>query len=291
MVGGMTYSETISYPLDANGNPLSGWNTISSGANQGLGAQIIPMSMQVIATRPLGASVNMTRKVEVALIPVFQFGVFCGYDCSYFAGPDFGFGGRVHTNGNLFLAAGSNLVFNDKISAFQQIVMDRLENGYSTAVSYGGTVYVPKATGGCPLTFPPTGANCIALPGAGTVPGDASWSGGYPSLAGSANTNFPSISSGTLNGFVINALTGATNMQLPFVQNSCTSNPPPCTDPIAIVRKPLAGESNLGSMGQSRLYNKAQIHVLLADTEANLRPGQAGDGFDVQFATNAGAPN
>jgi hypothetical protein len=44
-------------------------------------------------------------------------------------------------------------------------------------------------------------------------------------------------------------------------------------------------------MGQSRLYNKAQIRILLADTEANLRPGQAGDGFDVQFATNAGAPN
>lgn len=291
MVSGMTYTETISYPLDANGNPLSSWNTISSGANQGLGAQIIPMSMQVIATRPLGASVNMTRKVEVALIPVFQFGVFCGYDCSYFAGPNFGFGGRVHTNGNLFLAAGSDLVFNDKIAAFQQIVMDRLENGYSTAVSYGGTVYVPKASGGCPLTFPPTGANCIALPGAGTVPGDASWSGGYPSLAGSANNNFPSISSGTLNGFVINSLTGATNMQLPFVQNSCTSNPPPCTDPIAIVRKPQPGESATGTLGSARLYNKAQIRVLLADTVADLHPERgtgALDADDVQFSPGSG---
>ena len=72
----------------------------------------------------------MTRKVEVAQIPVFQFGVFCGYDCSYFAGPNFGFGGRVHTNQNLFLASGANLVFNDKISAFQQIIMDQLENGH-----------------------------------------------------------------------------------------------------------------------------------------------------------------
>src|ERR1700758_4919254 len=44
MVKGMSYSETISYPLDANGNPASGWTTVSSGANQGLGAQIIPMS-------------------------------------------------------------------------------------------------------------------------------------------------------------------------------------------------------------------------------------------------------
>lgn len=290
MVNGMSYTETISYPLDANGNPVSNWNTVSSGANQGLDAEIIPMSMQVIATRPSGASVNMTRKVEVALIPVFQFGVFCGYDCSYFPGPNFGFGGRVHTNGNLFLAAGSNLVFNDKIAAFQQIVTDRLENGFITAGGYGGQIFVPKASGGCTLVFPPPGPNCVALPGAATVPGDASWSGGYPGIAGAVNNNFPSISSGTLNGFLVNSLTGATNMQLPFVQNSCTSNPPPCTDPIALVRKPQPGEAPTSTLGSARLYNKAQIRVLLADTVADLHPERglgALDADDVQFVPGA----
>src|ERR1700739_369368 len=272
MVQGMNYVETITYPLDANGNPASNWNTVSAGANQGLDAEIIPMSMQVIATRPTGASVNMTRKVEVALIPVFQFGVFCGYDCSYFPGPNFGFGGRVHKNGNLFLADGANLTFNDKIAAYSQVVMDQLENGHPTSSGYGGTVYVSTAAGGCSLsTFPPpTGgtSNCVALPASTpSVPGDASWSGGYPGIGGAANTSFPSISGGQWKGYMVNGVTGATNMQLPFVQNSCTSNPPPCTDPVQIIRKPLAGESNLGSMGQSRLYNKAQIHVLLADTE------------------------
>lgn len=293
MVSGMSYNETITYPLDPNGNPASSWNTISSGANQGLNAEIIPMSMQVIAARPSGASANMTRKVEVALIPVFQFGVFCGYDCSYFPGPNFGFGGRVHTNGNLFLAAGSNLVFNDKVAAFKQIVMDRLENGWMTTSGYGGTVYVPKASGGCALVFPPPGPNCVALPGAGTVPGDASWSGGYPGIGGSANNNFPSISSGTLNGFMINSLTGATNMQLPFVQNSCTSNPPPCTDPIAIVRKPQPGESPSSTLGSSRLYNKAQIRVLLADSVADLHPERGAgplDADDVQFVPGTSYP-
>ena len=288
----MSYNETITYPVDGSGNPVSSWNTVSAGSNQGLYAEIIPMTMQVIATRPAGASVNMTRKVEVALIPVFQFGVFCGYDCSYFPGPNFSFGGRVHTNQNLFLAAGGDLVFNDKLSAFQQIVMDQLENGHPTTTGYGGTVFVPKANGGCPLnTFPPTGANCVALPGAGTIPGDASWSGGYPSIAGAPNANFPSISSGTLNGYLVNSLTGATNMQLPFVQNSCTSNPPPCTDPIAIIRKPLVGESPTSTLGSSRLYNKAQIRILLADTENDLhpeRPGLMGDPDDIQFIPNTG---
>jgi Tfp pilus assembly protein PilX len=294
MVSGMGYNETITYPLDVNGNPSSTWNTISSGSNQGLGAQIIPMEMQVIATRPSGASVNMTRKVEVSLIPVFQFGVFCGYDCSYFPGPNFGFGGRVHTNGNLFLAAGGNLVFNDKIAAFKQIVLDRLENGFLTTGGYGGTVFVPKAGGGCALVFPPPGPNCVALSGAATVPGDASWSGGYPSIGGSANNNFPTVvSQAKLNGFMVNALTGATNMQLPFVQNSCTSNPPPCTDPIAIVRKPQIGESATGILGSSRLYNKATIRVLLADTVGDLHPERGLgvlDADDVQFVPGSSYP-
>jgi len=293
MVSGMNYTESISYPTDANGNPSSNWNTVSAGANQGLYAEIIPMTMQVIASRPAGASVNMMRKVEVALIPVFQFGVFCGYDCSYFPGPNFSFGGRVHTNGSLFLAAGGDLVFNDKVAAFKQIVMDQLENGHATTTGYGGTVFVPKAGGGCPLnTFPPTGALCTPLPGAGVLPTDASWSGGFPGVAGAPNPNFVSVSSGlTLNGFLANSLTGVTNMQLPFVQNSCTSNPPPCTDPIAIIRKPQLGELATSALGTSRLYNKAQIRVLLADTVADLHPERGLgplDADDVQFVPNAG---
>lgn len=287
MVSNMTYTETITYPLDANGKPVSSYNTISAGSNQGMYAELIPMTLQVVGTRPSGAYVNITRGIEVAEIPVFQFGVFCGYDCSYFAGPNFAFGGRVHTNQNLFLASGLNLVFDDKLSAFQQVIMDQLENGHPTTTGYGGTVYVPKASGGCALSPIPPAAepNCVALPAAGTIPGDASWSGGYPTVGGAANVNFPSLSSGTLNGYVTNSLTGATNMQLPFVQNSCTSNPPPCTDPISIIRKPQIGELPTSALGASRLYNQAQIRVLLADTQTDLHPerGAIGDGQDVRL--------
>src|SRR3984885_9514551 len=55
MVSNMSYTETITYPLDGNGNPVSTYNTVSSGANQGLYAEITPMTLQVIATRPSGA--------------------------------------------------------------------------------------------------------------------------------------------------------------------------------------------------------------------------------------------
>ncbi len=294
MVAGMTFNESITYALDPNGNPQSSPNTVSSGSNQGLYAEIVPMTLTVNATRPSGASVNITRRIELALIPVFQFGVFCGYDCSYFPGPNFSFGGRVHTNGSLYLAGGGNLVFNDKLAAFNQVVMDELENGHLTSAGYGGTVYVSKAANGCPLnTFPPptgAGTNCVALPASTPAsPGDASWSGGVPGIGGGPNPAFPSISGGALNGYVTNSLTGATNMQLPFVQNSCTSNPPPCTDPIQIVRKPLVGEAATSALGQSRIYNKAQIRILLADTQVDLHPerGAIGDGQDVHFNPNA----
>jgi PilX N-terminal len=304
MVGNITYSESITFPEGTTGSgsctkpAIGAPSTISSGPDQGLYAELVPMTLEVTATRPggnanssaAGAGINITRSVEVALIPVFQFGVFCGFDCSYFAGPDFSFGGRVHTNGNLFLASGgSDLVFNDKVQAYKQIIMDRLENGWLTTTNYAGTVYVPNASGGCPLnTFPPTGSNCKALPGVTSVPGDASWSGGYPGIAGTANSNFPTVSSGTFNYYLANSLTGVTSMQLPFVTTPCTSNPPPCTDPISIVRKPLLGEDVNGSIGSSRLYNKAAIRILIADDPADLHPERGNapiDSGDVLLPT------
>jgi len=310
VVPSVTYQAQITFPSAGNsvagmpctttqtGNtPPSCPNTVTSGGNAGLYAELTPLVMKVIATRPSGASVSLTRTVEVAAIPVFQFGVFCAYDCSYHAGPNFSFGGRVHANGNLFLTegGGNDLVFNDKISAYNQIVMDRLSDNWLAANGYTGTVYVSKAAGGCPLnTFPPPtggGTNCVALPG--NVPGDASWSGGIPSVAGVANSSFPSLSSGALNGYVTNSLTGATKLELPFVNNSCDSNPPPCTDPISIIRKPQPGESATSTLGTSRLYNKASIRILLADSENDLhpeRPALNGDADDIRMNPNFTPP-
>ena len=53
-----------------------------------------------------GGEVHLVRTMEAVAIPVFQFGMFSDVDLSFFAGPNFDFGGRVHTNGNLFLSQG-----------------------------------------------------------------------------------------------------------------------------------------------------------------------------------------
>ena len=123
----MNYVETITWPTTRTDgtacpnapDPCGSWDIVGSGPNQGMVATLIPFTLQVTASRQAGsgqvssssiaattgASVNLTRTVEVALLPAFEFGVFCDGDCDYFAGPNFNFGGRVHTNGNLFLAS------------------------------------------------------------------------------------------------------------------------------------------------------------------------------------------
>ncbi len=287
----MNYVESITWPAtQTNGlpcpnapNPCGAWDIVGSGSDQGMVASLIPFNLQVTATRaaaaaevtnnaaitPTGSSVNLTRTVEVAQLPAFEFGVFCDGDCDYFAGPNFNFGGRVHTNGNLFLASGSNLTFTDKIAAVGQVVTDQLENGWPTNNGYTGNVWVPNASGGCPAAPAPgpgPGTNCIQLT-------QGSWAGGYPpsppipcpGCAGAPNAAWTGISTVTFAGFITNGLTGATKLSLPFVQASKVGA-------IEIIRRPAPGDSAL--LSNSRLYNKAAIRILLADTLGDLHPGR-----------------
>ena len=188
-ISNVTYQEAITWPYsDANGNPASTYDIVGAGPNQGMPASLIQFNVTVTATRngnsgqvgsnsasaATGAAVTMSRTVEVALLPAFEFGIFCDGDCDYFAGPNFNFGGRVHTNGNLFLASGAKLTFTDKIAAVGDVVFDQLENGHQTSSGYTGTVYVPSASGACPAapgTGPATNCNAIS---------QGSWTGGFP---------------------------------------------------------------------------------------------------------------
>lgn len=262
-------------------------NIISQGNDAGLTAELVPITMKVTAIRPSGAAVSMTRGVEAAIIPVFQFGVFSQSDLSYFAGPPFYFQGRVHTNGNLFLAANSGpLVFGSKVTAVGQIIRDQLANGYSGS-DYKGSVYVPNQTGGCD-SYIAAGAsgsvpsNCIDVgTDSNKSENDASWSGGYPT-GGQANTNWKSRSTGEFNSMLGNATSiGVTALNLPFVQSNTSGQ---AADPIEIIREPLSTESPSSPEGGSREFNKANIRILLADTEAELHPtGTANDSADVHL--------
>ncbi len=273
MISSMNYQESITWTPDAFGNPASHTSVIDPPSpNAGLTAEIIPLTLKVVATRPGGASVNMTRGVEVALIPVFQFGVFSDSDLSYFAGPNFNFQGRVHTNGNLFLAEGNGnaLVLNDKVTAVNQIIRDRLANNFPGNVNYTGDVYVLKQSQGCNGTVAVaiTSPNCIKF----TVP-LASWSGGIPAAgAQTAPATWNNTSQTTFGGWIGNNGSLAVQpLTLPFVQGAANSN-----GQIQIIRKAPLGELPSSATGSSREYNKANVRILLASNQADLHPERPG---------------
>jgi len=107
--GGSGYS--VSYTPDPctcpnAGNPLpSTSNDITTGPFAGFKGLITPYTLTVTARSTSGGSeVRLRREVQTVAVPVFQFGVFGEKSLSFHAGQDFDFGGRVHTNGHLFLA-------------------------------------------------------------------------------------------------------------------------------------------------------------------------------------------
>lgn len=283
---GVTYSlYQITIPNPPTGCVAPPWRvqTISQGADAGLQAQIVPLTLQVAADRPGGEEVSMVRSVEIALIPVFQFGVFSDSDLSFFPGPAFDFSGRIQTNGNLFLADQGSLTFHSPVRAAGDVVRDQLANGLGTvATSRTGPVNIPTTTAGCDGSKPA----CRSL---GLTPTNEGSSIGGPSVtyggSGTVNTNWTSLSTSTYHGMILSGSTGAKKLTMAFVQGG--------VNPIEIIRRPAAGESLTSAVGESRLYNQAQIRVLISDDPADL-PGGASDVNNIRLAnvqTNSTAPD
>jgi hypothetical protein len=251
---------------------VANFGQISAGPNQGLYAQIIPINMMATAQDPGGQEVTMTRSAQVALIPVFQFGIFSEGDLSFFSGPNFDFAGRVHTNGDLYpeVGPGSTLTFHDKLSVYGNVVRANLPNGYSTATNYSGTVDIPTASQGCDGSQP----NCRAL---ALTEGSVTGAGGNPPQS-AQNSGWPTLSLSTYNKEIIDGNygnsggTGAKKLSMPFVNGTnCPGTSLACA--YQIIRRPPASESSSSPIAQSREYNWAQIHVLLSDDPSELPSG------------------
>ncbi len=263
------------------------WNTVLSGPNKGLYAQIIPINMQATAMFPGGQEVSMIRKAQVALVPVFQFGVFSESDLSFFPGPAMTFAGPVHTNGDLYLAGETGVTFQGQLSAYGNVVRTVLANGNGTnANGYTGTIYVPTAniagacnptTSSCKAMDAPTAASYGdgSVQGAGGNPPQSAYNGANAWNTFSKTTTNHEIINGNY-GNTVNPGTGATQLSMPFVNGT--------THPYEIIRRPPAGEDPTSALGQSREYNLAQIHVLLSDDPNDLP-------YTSPYANGAADPN
>ena len=259
---------------------VSQWGQITSGPNQGLWAQIIPVNMLATAAEPSGQEVSMMRSAQVALIPVFQFGVFSESDLSFFSGPNFDFAGPIHTNGDLypFVGSGSTLTFHSNLSAYGNVIRKYLANGWpNTDTTYTGNVMIPTTAKGCDGTKPA----CRAL---GLSEGSVTGAGGNPPQS-SQNSGWGTLSGTTYNSQIVDGDygsnkygTGAKKLSMPFVNGT--------SFPYEIIRRPVASDSV--ALSQSREANLAQIRVLLSDDPADL-PGGAGDANNIRLANVGGA--
>jgi hypothetical protein len=259
--GGPGYRITFQDTNPADGSPdIENFPTgsqITSGPYEGLVGLITPYTIQVTARTTGGAEVRMQRDMQTVGIPVFQFGIFSENDLSFFAGPPFDFGGRVHSNQNLWLKQDNNatLTLRDRVTAVGEIVRDRLANGVD---SHNGNVRMARAAG-CTPTPPAVGPdpcrNLLATEGSAS--GTAL---GTPLEPAWTNT-----STGTYNGWIRNSRTGARTLSLPLVSDGAT--------PIDIIRRPPAGEDPVSSLGRQRFYNMATLRILLSDNLADLPAG------------------
>jgi len=185
--------------------------------------------------------------LQTVAIPVFQFGIFSDTDLSFHAGPDFNFGGRVHTNGNLFLAEGdgSVLTLSNRVTAVKEVVRKNLINGWPTSSNYNGRVDVTKVPGAYrALAF----SEGSVLGTIGSLANEPTW------------TN---LSIGTYNGNIRSRTTGARRMDLPLVGMGAT--------PIDLIRRPPPGENvaNPEVLAQ-RFFAMASLRIILSDTPDNL---------------------
>jgi Tfp pilus assembly protein PilX len=270
---GTTTSTTCPSTLTATWGQITG-----NGPNAGLWAQIIPVNMLATASSTTGGQeVTMVRQAQVALIPVFQFGVFSESDLSFFSGPNFDMAGPVHTNGDLypFVGPGSTLVFHNKIESYGNVVRTQLANGWNANTNYNGTVWMPTASNGC--TALTAAGNCTAMsaPNAASYgDGSVEGAGGNPPVSTYNGANAWNTFSKTTTAFELingnygsmtNVGTGAKNLKMPFVSGT--------TYPFQVIRRPQVGESPTSALAQSREWNLAVIHVELSDDPAEFLNG------------------
>jgi hypothetical protein len=251
--GASTYSVSFT-PNGVNGDPLATSSTVlPPSPYAGMQAQIAQFTLNVAAqTINTGAEVKLQRQMQVVAIPVFQFGVYSDSDLAFFNGPNMTFGGRTHTNGNLWLTPSGQLNMGNKVTVVQQVMRQYLENGdYYTNGSYSGATYIALAAN--PTNNPPSsswralGQNESSVTGYSVVgnvsatPNSPTWANAVAAYNGMLENNVSQLS------LTAAALGGITT-------------------PISLIRRAVQGEQYANPAEFNEQYfSEASIRILLDD--------------------------
>ncbi len=248
---------------------------VPSGPFQGLVGLVTPYEITVTARSLTGGEVRMRRTMQTVGVPVFQFGIFSQNDLSFHAGDNFSFGGRVHSNQSIFIAAasGATLTLSDRVSAVGEVIRTHFANGKS-ASTYTGTVRMARASG---CQAPPAAATA-ACRNLGTNEGSL-----VGNVGSTPNTNWTTISQTHYNSYIRTWLTGARPLELPLVSDGA--------QPIDIIRRPNPASPDPATLRPQRFYNLASLRILLSDTAAELTalPDTVGTPVSLETANLPGA--
>lgn len=111
--------------LTRDGGPAKK-DILSSGSLAGLHALVKTFTISSTATSSTDHSrIMLSETFEVALVPLFQFAVFYDEDLEIAPGPPMNLGGRVHTNGNLYLQAGDGLSISGNVTVAGDLLHGR----------------------------------------------------------------------------------------------------------------------------------------------------------------------
>ena len=235
------FETTTGNPL--TGDPVSENRTITSGPFQGLIGLMTEYEVNVTGRMYNGSESSLQRLLQTVSIPVFQFGTFSETDLGFHPGPVFNFGGRVHSNGNIFLTASNQLVLSDKVTAVGEIVRQFFMNGNSTA----------SRTGNIDILTTPGNYRDLQID-EGSVVGTVGSAANEPT--------WTNLSTGDYNYNITNGSTGAKRLELPLVSMGA--------QPIDLVRRPEATEDPDGAIFPQRYFGQASIRILLSDTAADI---------------------
>jgi Tfp pilus assembly protein PilX len=248
-------------PNPTNANlPQSSVGTIPNGDNgAGLYAVMTPYTLTVTARTVNGSEVRLQRVVQTVSIPVFEFGFFSQMDLSFFAGPNFNFGGRVHSNGNLWLQEGSGatLTMSQKVTAAGEIISKNLENGWVTTTNYNGTVNVTNGSGVSNLI--------VQAPQQSVLGNTNSYPAGTnigPPTIGAYDTTFKPMANTVYNNNIGVKETGVKTLDVSI------ATPGLGGQPIDLIRRPQPSENTTNNAKfQERYYGNQflSLRILLSD--------------------------
>lgn len=264
-LGNSTYQILCGVPAVSPCTPAPANATILPPSNYaGMQGLITGLQLTVAAQTSSGSEVKLNRQIQVVAIPVFQFGIYSDSDLAFFNGPPFDFGGRVHTNGNLWITANSGpLYLANKITVAGQVIRSNLENGEPLGGSiqpgdaYSGVVTIALAPNPAALPAGPTYTNAqwraIALT-EGSMVGPNT----FGALSGNANNP-------TWNSTVVPAYGGMLqNGVVPLTLTSSALGG--ITSPITLIRRPTTNEATTNPAEFSQQYfSQASLRILLDD--------------------------